>query len=376
MRSNNEKKILIVDDDPNNLKLMLEILKKEGYQASPVSSGKQVIAVAQQNRPDLILLDIMMPEMDGFEVCQQLKSDENLKHIPIIFISALADTEDIIKAFKLGGVDYIKKPFVPSEVLVRVKTHLALSEQHQQIKEELEVAKSTQLAHFPRIPPQIPQLKLVRKYTPVYEVGGDFYDILELGDSKFGIMLGEVTGHGVAAAMVSFMIFGIFKDAARNHYSSKFVVRRVNDMLGNKLPEAKFATMFYGIYDASKHRFTCTTAGFPPGFLIHNQSPDITKIQTRGIVLGAYFSQLDTFEEKEIHLVPGDKVLLFTDGLFEVRNSKDEFLGIEGLQAFLEQNYNLPISELVEKIYEYGRTYSQQERFEDDCTIIGLEVTE
>jgi two-component system sensor histidine kinase/response regulator len=121
--------ILIVDDIPANLKILGDILKGEGYKVRPVPSGALALQVAEKEKPDLILLDIMMPEMDGYEVCRQLKANPRLCDIPIIFISALNETNDVVKALKSGGVDFVTKPFQSEEVIARVHTHVKLYQQ-------------------------------------------------------------------------------------------------------------------------------------------------------------------------------------------------------------------------------------------------------
>ena len=118
--------IMVVDDVPANLKLLQEMLQAKGYRVLTFPSGKLALRAAAQNRPDLILLDINMPEMDGFEVCARLKADERLKDIPVLFISALTETADKVKAFAVGGVDYVTKPFQIEEVHARTQTHLRL----------------------------------------------------------------------------------------------------------------------------------------------------------------------------------------------------------------------------------------------------------
>lgn len=118
--------ILVVDDVAVNLKLLAELLRKQGYEPRPVPSGKLALTAARADPPDLILLDINMPEMNGFEVCKQLKADVALKDIPLIFITGIAETADIVKAFSMGAVDYITKPFQLEEVCVRIETHLRL----------------------------------------------------------------------------------------------------------------------------------------------------------------------------------------------------------------------------------------------------------
>ncbi|MEJ2156059.1 MAG: response regulator [Desulfobacteraceae bacterium] len=118
--------ILVVDDNPDNLRLLSGILQEHGYRVRLVPNGERALATIRKEAPGLILLDIMMPVMDGFEVCRQLKAENATAGIPIIFISALHETIDKVKAFSLGGVDYITKPFKSEEVIARVKTHLTL----------------------------------------------------------------------------------------------------------------------------------------------------------------------------------------------------------------------------------------------------------
>lgn len=141
--SNESFSIVIVDDLPDNLRLLSGILKEKGYRVRPASSGKRALATIRKERPELILLDIMMPEMDGYEVCRELKADNLTCDIPVIFLSALNEVFDKVKAFQAGGVDYICKPFQVEEVLVRVHTHLTirtqqlvLGRQNQELKEK------------------------------------------------------------------------------------------------------------------------------------------------------------------------------------------------------------------------------------------------
>ena len=134
--SENKNTILVVDDNPNNLRLLVEILKKSGYRVRPATSGTNALATIRKEAPDLVLLDIMMPGIDGFEVCRQLKEEGRTAGIPIIFISALDETFDKVKAFSLGGVDYITKPFQAEEVLARVRTHLSMHSLQVELKKK------------------------------------------------------------------------------------------------------------------------------------------------------------------------------------------------------------------------------------------------
>ena len=137
--------VLVVDDNPANLRLLSQLLTRSGYKVRPVRSGASALATAQANPPDLILLDIMMPEMGGYEVCERLKADEQTRDIPIIFISALDTARDKVEAFDAGGVDYVPKPFQVEEVLARVETHLKLRNLQKNLQQE--VAELDAFAH-------------------------------------------------------------------------------------------------------------------------------------------------------------------------------------------------------------------------------------
>lgn len=136
--SQTQVNILVVDDMPVNLRLLVQILSENGYKARPVTSGMRAIEAVQAAPPDLILLDINMPEMNGYEVCQHLKADEQTRDIPVIFISALGQAEDKVKAFTSGGVDYITKPFQVEEVLARIQTHLTIYTLNKELEQRVE----------------------------------------------------------------------------------------------------------------------------------------------------------------------------------------------------------------------------------------------
>lgn len=150
---NNPQVILIIDDEQDNLRLLVNILKNQAYAVRPIRNAYQGLMIAQQETPDLILLDIKMPEMDGYEVCRRLKSDEQTSDIPIIFLSALDEVGDKLQAFQVGGVDYVSKPFQEIELLARIETHLTLRQLQQALKtanETLEDKVQLRTLNWPR----------------------------------------------------------------------------------------------------------------------------------------------------------------------------------------------------------------------------------
>jgi two-component system sensor histidine kinase/response regulator len=136
-------RIMAVDDQPENLRLLEDMLRHRGYMVRSFPRGRLALAAARQNPPDLILLDINMPEMNGYEVCERLKNDAQLAGIPVIFLSALSETDDKVKAFRSGGVDYISKPFQVEEVQARVETHLGLHRLQRALQAQKDVLEDT-----------------------------------------------------------------------------------------------------------------------------------------------------------------------------------------------------------------------------------------
>ena len=155
--------ILVVDDTKENLRILADALGEEGYKVRPALSGRMALEAARKELPDLILLDILMPGMDGYEVCETLKADQALKDIPVIFISALNEVGDKMKGFSAGGVDYISKPFQTEEVLARVKTHLTL----RQLQKDVE-RKNTRLRELNRdLQSALDEIKTLRGIIPI-----------------------------------------------------------------------------------------------------------------------------------------------------------------------------------------------------------------
>ena len=209
--------ILVVDDTPANLQVLAGMLKDRGYKVRPVPSGKLALLAARRDPPDLILLDINMPEMNGYEVCEHLKADDQLKGIPVIFISALTEQLDKVKAFAIGGVDYITKPFQMEELHARVETHLKLRRLQIELEEtnarlakandrmsrDLKAAAKIQETFLPRTAPRVPGTDFAWIYRPCDELAGDGLNVIPLGDGKVGLYILDVSGHGVASALLS-----------------------------------------------------------------------------------------------------------------------------------------------------------------------------
>ena len=221
MLDNNESNysgdVLIVDDIDINLQLISEILDKNNIRVKTAHSGKEALEIAQQVGPDLILLDVAMPEMDGYTVCEQLKENDSTSNIPVIFVSAKNQTDDIVRGLKLGAVDYLTKPYKSQELLSRVITHLDLKRSKDLINKQNETLKQTNnqltksLSYAKHIQDKLlPELSKIQEYLPEtfilhkskYLVSGDFYWFNKQDNLLFLAVI-DCTGHGMPGALMS-----------------------------------------------------------------------------------------------------------------------------------------------------------------------------
>lgn len=208
-KAQSAEEILIVDDKPANLRLLSQMLADRGYVVRAVKSGPRALESIRATPPNLILLDIKMPGMDGYEVCRQLKEMRESRGIPVIFISALNEIQNKVQGFNVGGVDYITKPFQYEEVIARVETHLALrrfqkrlGKANKRYEKELKLAGSLQANLIPKQAPAMPGFQLSFVLRSARETSGDFYDFFPLNSGHFGILVADVVDKGAAAALL------------------------------------------------------------------------------------------------------------------------------------------------------------------------------
>ena len=207
------KLILIVDDTPLNLGVISGALK-DFYKTKVATNGEKALALASADeKPDLILLDVMMPGMDGYEVCSRLKADPATCEIPVIFLTGQTGVEDETRGFEVGAIDYVHKPFSPAVVQARVRSHILLREARAQLAErllalnnELEMARQIQLSILPHFLPKLPGLDIAARFLPMTSVAGDFYDFIQIDDTHLGMLIADVSGHGLPSALIASML--------------------------------------------------------------------------------------------------------------------------------------------------------------------------
>jgi PAS domain S-box-containing protein len=240
------------------------------------------------------------------------------------------------------------------------------------ITQDLDQARVAQRSLLPQETPRDDRLCFAFKYVPMAEIGGDFFDVVQLDRDVYGILVADVTGHGIHAALLAFMSAISFKNAAVGQFSTKAVLNRVNELLCGNMHGGNFVAMYYAILDARRHTLTYTQAGIPPGLLICPGDGQVRLLEAKSPVLGL-FDDLQ-FAQGMVHLAPGDKVLFYTDAVVEATRIDGELLGVKGMCSFLERRGGGGIEALVEQVYAHGLAFSGQDQYEDDFTLVGLEI--
>jgi len=337
--------ILIVDDTPANLRLLSQMLAGRGYQVRPVPDGQLALAATRAEPPDLILLDIRMPEMDGYEVCQHLKADAQTSDIPIIFISALDAAQDKVRAFTVGGVDYITKPFHVEEVLARVETHLALRELQRQLQDankkleqELALAGQIQASFLPDELPDVPGWQLAATLRPARETSGDFYDLIPLPNGRLGIVIADVADKGAGAALYMALSCTLVRTSAADYPTqAEHVLSAANRRIMMDARTSMFVTIFYGILDPYTGMLVYCNAGHPPPYLLRTPGGDaVQELRRTGPPLGIVGEM--PWKQGSVQIAPGDSLVLYTDGVTDAEDGKGMFFGGKRLLAVAQAN--------------------------------------
>jgi sigma-B regulation protein RsbU (phosphoserine phosphatase) len=375
-----EKSILIVDDTPINIGVISGALK-DTYKTKVATNGEKALAIASgDDKPDLILLDVMMPVMDGYEVCRRLKANPDTRDIPVIFLTGQTGTEDETRGFEVGAVDYIHKPFSEAVVKARVRTHLMLREAHAQIARqlvainmELEMARQIQLSILPRDTPKIQGLEIVARYLPMTSVAGDFYDFIMVDEKHVGILVADVSGHGLPSALIASMLQVALTAQAGHASDPARVLSGLNQALCGKF-EDTFVTAVYVYVDMEKKLLTYAGAGHPPVLFWRKSAGNVSEVQENGLFLGM-FPQA-TYASVQLPVGVGDRGVLYTDGIPETKNPSQEEFGTARFKRFMESNQGLAGDQFADGLLDELSRFSQQPRGEgqqDDITVLTID---
>jgi phosphoserine phosphatase RsbU/P len=372
--------ILLVDDTPANIHIAQAILRDEFKIRVATSGAKALELVKIEPLPALVLLDIEMPGMDGYEVCTQLKADPQTRDIPLIFLTAKTESEDETRGFEVGAVDYVHKPFSPTVVKARVRTHLTLRATSKQlalqllaINNELEMAREIQLAILPSETPKIRGLDIAARYLSMSSVAGDFYDFIIVDEQHVGILIADVSGHGLPAALIASMLQVSLAAQFAHAAEPGRVLAGLNRALCGKFSR-HFVTAAYVFVDMEKNSMSYAAAGHPPLLLRHGSTGSASEVSENGLLLGHFPKEI--YSSSQIPVERGDKAILYTDGILETNNPSQEMLGVDRFKRFVEDSHDVGAGEFADSLLDELSRWSghpKGEGQEDDITLLVID---
>ncbi len=354
-----KEKILIVDDSEDIRVLLERILKAAGYDVVGAASGEEALQHADGLQPDLILLDIVMPGIDGYKVCEALKGQYPSVNAPVIFLSAKTDAADKVRGLEIGGADYITKPFDKAEVLARVenqlkirrltgeliRTNIELTNKQKTLDEDLKAAAGIQRSLLPRAIPDIKNLTIAWKFIPSYMIGGDIFNVFRLDEDHVGLYMIDVSGHGVPSALITVSVSQMLQPDSG--YTTKRKIdappgyeivppKTVLQTLDHEYPIDRFDkyfTIVYMIIDTKNGTLTYSSAAHPPPVILRRRG-GLELLDKGGTIIG--LDGLVPFDEGEKVLQQGDRIILYTDGVAEYQNNDGKSFGEDRFYSLLE----------------------------------------
>ncbi len=366
--------ILIVEDNPASLEIMQVRLEANNYQVITAVDGLEGLTKAESLLPDLILLDLMMPKMDGLEVCRRIKANKDLPFIPVIMVTAKADSKDIITGLEAGGDEYLTKPVDHGSLVARVKSMLRIKELHdtvieqsQMLENQLKTAAKIQTLFWPELPDTVGGMHAWAVSQPASYVGGDFYDAFPLADQSILAYVADVSGKGVPAALIMAAVSTKIKAEAYLQTDLNLLLQAVNaSMYDLASVEGYFATMLLMKYWPEQRKIQMARAGhINPVLVTRTEAREISDLN--GVSLGVMEDV--SFDIAEMFLNPGESLLLFSDGVTEAENETLELFGYERLKDFLRSSNKAPRGK---GLLEYVEKWREQAEINDDLTIFEI----
>jgi serine phosphatase RsbU (regulator of sigma subunit) len=366
--------ILIADDNATNVDILQMRLAANQYSIITAVDGEAALQMAKDCLPDLILLDIMMPKMDGISVCRLIKSDASLPFIPIIMVTAKAESKDIVAGLDAGGDEYLTKPVDHRALVSRVKSMLRIKELHDkvheqsaQLKLQLETAAKIQSLFWPKMPELKSGSHIWGISVPAAYVGGDFYDIIPLSDGSLLAYVADVSDKGVPAALIMAAVSTKIRSEAQLQVELDQLAEIINKKTYQLMSEEGFfITIVFTRYWPDSGKMQILVGGHLPPLLI-GENGIRELVPLTGISLGVTPDAM--YDKSEILLSPGESVLFYSDGVTEARNENMELLGVGRLADFLK---NLKGPPWGQGLFELVRRWQKNTADGDDVTMLEI----
>lgn len=364
--------ILIVDDNDTSRLVAEKFYLDAGFKKiSFANDGLDALRSIEKNLPDIVIADLFMPKMNGYEFISKVRSIEDFDHLPIIVQTASKTEDDIRKAYNEGANDVINKPVSKEELLSRTAFHLENSSFRKRIDKELNAARELQKSILPNAD-DVASLK--EKYNvdeaslfvTSSEIGGDFWGFRKISHAELGVFTVDITGHGVAAALNTFRVHSILNDANNFFSSTSIFLKKLNKRIKQLMPTGQYCTMFYGVVNFDENFIQYANAA-SPGAIIIRSNGEHEILKSSGLPLGV--SEDAEYESFEAKFHENDIMLLFSDALIESENADGEFLDINDVINICVDNREKSADNLVKLIEKLFKNHVGNVAVNDDLTV-------
>jgi phosphoserine phosphatase RsbU/P len=380
------RRLLLVEDSSTMRRMLSIRLQEQGYEVVTANDGVQGLAKVRELRPDLILTDYEMPELDGAGLCQAIKADKELRLTPVLMLTTLGEMENKIAGLEAGADDYIIKPRSPEdfrELFARIRAALRIGDLNAELAKqnrlleaaqtklmfELKLAQKVQLALMPRPPKPRGVLRLAVRYTPANQLGGDVYDIYRLENNRLGVLVADVSGHGVNSAMLSGMVKALAAPLAIAVLEPGELLAGLDIATEQYFPEGYFCTGFYLIADEETGLIRYAGVGHPPAIIVGPCGPRTLPSNPGMLGIG----MVDGTAGGSDRLEPGESLVIYTDGLTDAMDPSDALFGEERLKTVLQSHYGADPSEILNQVDAALDRHTMPGRPADDINIIVLQ---
>ena len=365
-------RILIVEDDPALLRGLADNLRAEPYDVLTATDGELACRLIREQRPDLIVLDLTLPRVDGLEVCRRTRHDGI--RTPIVMLTSRSEEGDRVRGLELGADDYISKPFSLTELLARVRGILHHRREwlgeHVELGRDLRDASVVQRALLPQVRPPMAGLDYAGVCHPSRIVGGDCFDYFEVPPGRLAVLVTDVSGKGAAAALVTAALQGSVRtNGPAFGDRCEAVADGANRLLCATTETSRYATMIYAVIDADARRLTFVNAGHVAGLVLPASDAPID-LDSSAPPIGLFDSQV--FEARSLVLDPGSWLLLFTDGVTEAVDARDEEFGRDRLAGLVRSVGDRSAAAMCDLIVQTVAEYRNGRPAADDLTVVAV----
>lgn len=388
MQRNSKPRILVVDDEPAFIYQTQECLEKHGYEVVTARNGKDALAIADRQNIDLILLDVIMPALNGVEVTKILKRNPRTMEIPVIVVSTMTEYKDRVEFFRIGANDYMPKPIDNGELIaraelqlqvVRLRSELEMAnqallqknhmlEQHvARIEHDLGVARKVQRSLLPAQESQFPGVTVQLRHLSCEDLGSDFIDYIFDESGTLHMIIADVSGHGIASALLAAQLKVLFLTMTRRNLQPAHFMEEINGLSQHFLTEEYYFTAIYLQYRKSTGQLALVNGGHPPLLMYEKATGTIKQVESKNAPLG--FFPNEHYEESQLAPQAGDVIVLYTDGLTEHTNGANDMFETQGAVDVVARYGSEQPEAIADMLIKHARDFGNAPVFSDDVTV-------